>query len=136
MFYFFFERPKLNFLNLIFFASTNIALKLIMLKTPQRVTNIAHPAPQETAKLKNNGRTFSSKHVKKKVNAADGTQKTVIRTIGFAIPNFIFVFLLIIKMFKIAVTDTQLPIPTISALIPITPGKNHMLKNRKTEPIK
>ena len=74
--------------------------------------------------------------VVKKVIAALGIVKRAIKTKGFRIFNFIFVFLFIIQMFKIEVIETHVPIPTIKALIPITVGKNQIDKKRKTEPTK
>ena len=108
---------------------------LITLKTPQSKTNIAPPQRHEITKLKNSG-IIDSKFVKKNVIAALGTTNIDIKTKGLVIPNLIFNFRLIIIKFNPELIETQIPIPTISALIPIIEGRNQMLKKRKTEPIK
>lgn len=115
-------------------ASTNIPLKLIKLNIPQRRTNIPAPTVHETARLKKSGSTPSSKFVTKKVIDADGKVNNAIRHKGFKIPNLIFNLRFIIKTFKTDVTETQSPIPTTSALMPISAGKNQIETKRKTEP--
>ena len=92
------------------------------------------PSEQETARLKNNGRTPSNKLVTKNVNAEVGKLKIAIRHKGFTIPSLIFNFRLIIKIFNTEVAVTQSPIPTISDLMPIKAGRNQIETKRKTEP--
>lgn len=94
------------------------------------------PSVQDIARLKNNGITSFNKFVTKNVNAAVGRLNKDIKTKGLTSHNLTFVFLFIIRIFNNVVMDTQIPIETINAFIPINCGKNHNPKNKKTEPIK
>ena len=109
---------------------------LMILKIAQRRTNIAPPSEHEIARLKNSGITPLRRLVTKNVKAAEGKQKAAIRSIGLRIPSLIFVLRLIIIKFKSDVTLTHAPIPTISARIPITPGKRQIPRKRKIEPMR
>ena len=122
--YFFFLDLAFNFMTKDFPANFSLILTVNIeisttLNTKHNPTNDKMPTPVEMTKLKNIGITYASIALKNEVIAMVGIENKTNKKSFFCNSNFIFKRFLSIIKFNTVVTVVDIPIPIISAFMPM-----------------
>ena len=103
-------------------------------KITDKMTKTETPIIDDKTKFKKTGIKKENKELKKEVSAIVGMEKRMNNVKFLPMSIFILSFFFNIKKFKVIVTKDEIPIPIMSAFIPINLVKIKIDENIKTAP--